>query len=596
MVATSVPTMLREAVRRHRDRPAQRVERGGSWFETSYEQLGRSVDGLTAALIASGVSPGDRVAIYARNCPEWTQVDLAVLSAGAVTVSVYTTSPPSQISHVLNDSGARMLFVGSRSDLATVSEVWADCPALQEVVVMSGAWGDAHPQCVGLQEFVARASGDPGTAAEADRRIAALTSSSLATLIYSPGTTGVSKGVMLTHGNILSQVAAIDRLFTLEPGDRSVCFLPLAHAYERVWSFMVVHFGIEHTYVADPHDIVRILHLVRPHAFVSTPRLYHKIHDRVRARAEASSVGAKGYDWAVQVGCEFHRRLDAGERVPVPLRTRHLVAERMVLAAVRDAVGGPKRVLSCGGSVLNPATSELFFAAGVPIYHGYGQIETTAMTTCNRPGGHTFDTVGRAVPGCQVRIAANGEILVRGSNVMAGDYNRPEETAAVMDGDWFHTGDMGQFTRTGELVVTDRLADVIVTAHGTVVAPLPLESALTAHPFVERAIVLGEGRQFLTALIQPSFGPLEEYARRRGLAFASRRELLDHPRVRNVYAGLVAQAGAGLEQQARLQDFRLLDEELTQRRGDLSATEGIRRAVVEFRFEEAISSMYAASA
>lgn len=591
MQHTHVPGMLREAVRRHGPRTAQVIDRDGERHTTSYEELGRAVQRLAWALVAAGVEPGDRVATCARNIPEWTVTDLAVLSAGAVTVSVYTTSTSTQVRQVLVDSGARLLFVGGQAELATVLPVWHECPSLETVVVLDGSRGPGGPRCITEADLLERCPTE-GQDGALEARSTGLHRDSLATLIYTPGTTGEPKGVMLTHGNVLSQIEAIAERFELQAGDRSMCFLPLAHAYERFWSFMVLHFGMENHYVPDPHRVGAVLRRDRPDAFVSTPRLYHKIQEAVEERAGALPGGRRTYEWAVSVGVAMHRARSQTGTVPLWLRSRWAAADRLVLHHVRDAVGGPKRLLSCGGSALRPSASELFLAAGVPIYHGYGQIETSAMTTCNVPADITFDTVGQPVLGCQVRVAANGEILVRGSNVMAGYYNRPAETAAAMDGGWFHTGDMGHFTRSGNLVVTDRLIDLIVTAHGTVVAPQPLESALMAHPFVARAVVLGEDRQYLAALIQPEFRALEDHAQRQGWRAGSRAELLAHPRIQGIFGRLVDDVGADLDQHVRLRAFRLLDEELTETRGDLTPTQGVRRAMVEFRYAHLIGEMY----
>ncbi len=594
MRAATLPDIVTRSVHTHTSRIAQRVDVAGEWHATSYEQLGQRITDLAGALIEAGLNPGDRIAICARNCPEWTLVDLGALHAGCVTVPIYTTSPLAQVRHVLNDSGARAVFVGSQQELATIAQVWGECPELELLVVLTGPPGTGQPRRLGLADLLARRQGRTHEA-EIEARTAAMRPDDVVTLIYTPGTTGVAKGVMLTHANILSQIEAIETNFSLAAGDRSVSVLPLAHAYERVWSYMLVHFGMENVYVPDPREVADTLRRVQPQAFVSTPRLYHKIHDAAQRRVMATSGGAGRFEWALRMGVQVQAARMAGKRPSPSLLAQHALADRMVFRHVRDAVGGPKRLLSCGGAPLNPRVSELFYAAGLPIYHGYGQIETTAMTTCNTPADHTFDTVGRPVPGCQVRIAANGEILVRGHNVMAGYYGQPQASAAALENGWFHTGDMGYLTSVGHLVVTDRLVDLIVTAHGTTVAPQPLESALMAHAFVERAVIVGENRQYLTALIQPAFAAVARHAERQGWRFGSRTDLLTHPRVLGIFTRLITEVGADLDAHVRLRDFRLLEEELTQTRGDLSPTEGVRRTAVEARFADLIETMYPAA-
>lgn len=583
---------LEASCRTHADLVALRVKRDGVWRETTYRDLWERSGRIAAALLARGLRPGDRVGIFAGNSPEWTLVDVACLRAGVVSVPLYPTSTAAQARHLLANSGVRLLVVGDPATLRRLLPVLPSCPDIGDLILIHGEPPPDRP--VHRLADVEAAPPDPEVLAELDRRAGAVHPDDLVTLIYTSGTTGTPRGVMLTHRNLVHQLRAIDSRFDLPRGTRNMSFLPLSHAYERTWTYVVLHRGLSNSSVTDPRSVAQALLDIRPTSFVAVPRLYEKVVAAAHTQA-ANDHAKRLLQWALHVGTQVQRRRIRGERIPAGLALQHALADAAVLRRIRHAVGGPKHVMAAGGAALRREVEEFFFAAGLVIYQGYGLTESAPMVSCNCPQAVRFGTVGTPVPGCEVRIApTTGEILVRGDNVMVGYWEDPAATAAALDGGWLHTGDIGHLDADGYLVVTDRLKDLIVTGQGKNIAPGPIEAAIMADPLVESALVIGEGRRYLTALIQPEFDTLEAHARRAGWPFRTREDLVGLPEVQDLYAGLVHALGLDRAHHERIQKIVVLDRELTMERGEITPTLKVRRARVEHAFRDEIESMYAA--
>ena len=591
-----LPALIEAAVRAHADRPALRVDRDGRRHVTTYAEMGHAVERAAAALVAHGVAPGDRVAIFAGNRPEWTMADLAILRAAAVTVTVYPTSTPEQVAFLLADSGAAAVICGGRAQVEVVAGLRGRLPDLRHVWCLD--------EDDDLAEFGAAPFADllrrPPAAddlAEITRRLDALGPDDLATIIYTSGTTGEPKGAMLTHGNLLAQLAAIRERFAIPPGDRNMSFLPLSHALERGWTLVMLDHGVENVSVPDPRTVADAMLQIRPQLFVSVPRLYEKVYAVAHEQA-GTGVRRRLFDAALRLGLDVERRRRRGERISAPMRAAHAAADRLVLHHVRDAVGGPKTVMASGGAPLRPEIGEFFLAAGLDVYEGYGLTETAPMISCNAPGANRIGSVGRPIPGCEVTIGAAGEILARGPNVFVGYWGRPDLTREVFVDGWFRTGDVGRIDEDGFLYVTDRLKDLIVTAQGKNVAPAPLETALMADPLVESAVVLGDDRKYLVALVQPDFAALGTYAAEQGWVPRVADARVPHgtlaalPQVLELYAERIAAVGHGRAHHEQIQKFRLLPDELTMDGGDLTPTMKVRRAQVATRYNGLVDDMY----
>jgi len=415
----------------------------------------------------------------------------------------------------------------------------------------------------------------------------------VATIIYTSGTTGQPKGVLLTHANFAHQSRSVAAHFDVGPGDRSLCFLPLAHVYERSWTAHLLASGACNYYLENPRDVVEALGRVRPNVMVSVPRLYEKVHETVIDRAaRASTVRRTLFNWSLDVGYRASERVRDGRALGPALAIRHRLADRLVLSKVREAVGGDKKFLSAGGAPLGKGVAEFFHAVGLLVCEGYGLTETSPMATCNTPAQYRFGSVGKPVPECEVRIGDNDEILLRGPNVMVGYHNRPEETAEALADGWFHTGDQGRFDDDGYLFITGRIKDLIITAGGKNVAPQQIEAAVRRDDLIDQVVAVGDRRKYIVALVVPAFEALEAWAAEHGVEARDREALVSHPEILALYRDRIGAQSKELAQYERIQRFALLSHELTLEAGELTPTLKVRRPVVVERYADLIEGLY----
>lgn len=590
MTQRHLAEIFRATVDRDGDHPAVFWKIGSSWHHLTYAQMLDQVNGVASGLIELGVAEGDRVALFSQNRPEWAIADMATLTIGAVTVPIYATNTADQVAYILNQSGAKLVFAGDDEQREIVASIADRCPSLEHVVVLAGTGDDGTVTFADL-----RKSGQVhDQASEIDARRRRYDTDHLASIIYTSGTTGEPKGVMLSHSNFAHQVDAIDTFFDVGPDDRSLCFLPLSHVYERAWSYFIFSQGAQNYYLSNPKAVVDYLPDVKPTAMVSVPRLYEKVYAGVMSNVEsASALRQRLFAWAIGVGGRFAVASESGDGPGLPLRISHGIADRLVLGKIRDVVGGPKNFFSAGGAPLSATIEEFFLAAGLLVCQGYGLTETSPMVTCNSPGKYRFGTVGHPVPGCDVRIGDDGEILVRGDNVMQGYYDNPEATADVLRDGWLHTGDIGRIDDDGFLVITDRIKDIIITSGGKNIAPQRIETAVGRDHFIEQIAAIGDRRRFISALIVPAFDVLEKWAAENDIEYASRAELVNHPDVLGLYRQRVDRQSDELAGYESVKAFTLLEREFSQDSKEITPTQKIRRRIVEQSFADEIDAMYA---
>ena len=585
--------MIRDSVRAHGAKAAMRFRDGGGWHSISYAELGEKVQAAAKALLESGIQEGDMVGIFARNAPEWAIADFGVLSAKAVSVPIYSTNTAKQAEYVASDAGLKLVFVGDQVQYDKVMSFKARTPQLQRVIAFDRRTKLSGDGSLHFDDFIRMGAASPRDA-EVEKRLESATSEDVATVIYTSGTTGDPKGAVLTHANFFHQFRAVDERFQVGTRDRSICFIPLSHTYERLWSYYVFRCGAENNYLADPKDVVTCMPEVRPTAMVSVPRLYEKICAAVLDRtSKASAVRRALFRWAMGVGREYQYRKKEKRPIGPLLALQHRVADSLVLSKIRDVVGGEKNFFSSGGAPLSKDVEEFFFAAGLLICQGYGLTETSPMLTCNAPGAFKFGTVGRPILGCEIRIAKSGEILARGGNVMKGYYKKPAETAATFEDGWFKTGDLGAIDEDGFLHITGRLKDLIITSQGKNVAPQNIEAMFGRDPYVEHVAILGDRRNYVSALVVPSFPTLEQYARENGIPFASREQLVRRPEIIAFYEGRIRGVNEGLAGYEQIKRFTLMPGEFTQDGGELTPTLKIKRRFVEQKYRAVIDAMYA---
>ena len=580
--------MMRERIAATPHNVAMRYRVGKEWHAITYRELGERIDAVASWLMRAGVARGDRVVIFADNSPWWSIADLAIMSVAAVPVPIYATDTAPQAIHIVRDAGARVAFVGSAEHYRALGLLRGSGGQLDKIVTFDDSVTLNGDDSCHFDALLGDT--DAKTLAERLERSAI---DDIATIIYTSGTTGEPKGVVLTYANLLSQFAAVDAFFRVTEQDRSLCFLPLSHAYERTWTFYVLLKGAQNYYLDDPKAVIETLREVRPTCMVSVPRLYEKIYATAHHRIDRAPAAKKAlFEWAVRTGGQVARARKAGERVGPLLATQFALADRIVLRKIRDIVGGPKNFFSSGGAALSAEIEEFFLAVGLLICQGYGLTETSPMATCNRPGDFKFGTVGKAIPGCEVRIAPDGEILLRGTNVTQGYFGRPKDTADAFEDGWFKTGDVGAIDADGFLRITDRKKDIIITSQGKNVAPSRIESAIGKDYYIDQVAAVGEGRSYLAALIVPHFEALEEWAREHGLTYDSAKTLVRDSRVHAFFAERIALQQAVLAKHEQVKRFALLSEHFSQGGGEITPTlKNIRRAIAQ-KYEQVINSIY----
>ena len=543
-------------------------------------------------LIACGVQPGECIGIFAENRPEWSLVDFAILAVGAVSVPIYATNTRQQAAYIVDDAEITLIFTGDQENQDKIQAILAGSPSVRRVVAFDDETAISGEKTQHFSQFLAL--GADKTVDEAlEARMAGAEASDLATIIYTSGTTGEPKGVMLTHANIYHQFIAMQGQFNVGPGDRSLCFLPLSHVYERAWSCYVFKCGAENNYLANPKEVIAAMAEVQPTVMVSVPRLYEKIYAAAwHGIDHGSGLKKKLFHWSIGVGRRYqYTRKEKGSAGGL-LAVQHKLADKLVLSKVRAIVGGPKNFFSAGGAPLSQAIEEFFFATGLLVCQGYGLTETSPMVTFNTPKQFKFGTVGKPIPGCEVQIAENGEILVKSPSLTQGYYHKQEATAESFRDGWFHTGDVGEFDEEGFLRITDRIKDLIITSGGKNIAPQKIETVYAKDHYIEQFKAIGDRRKFVSALVVPNFDALEAYAAQAGIAYGSRQELVTNEAVHAFYEQRIASRADELANYEQVKAFTLLAEPFTQETGELTPTQKIRRKFVAEKYAAEIEAMY----
>jgi long-chain acyl-CoA synthetase len=594
MPIETVCAMFYESVDRFDKREHLRYRAGEGWRGVSSRELRTAVEETSMGLCTLGVARGERVAILSENRPEWAIADLATLCAGAADVPVYATLLPAQVAYILKDSGVRVAFVSTPALAAKIAEVRSQVPHLEHVVRFAP---DPLPHTISLDEL--RARGREALARDGDavrRRAAAVGGDDLATLIYTSGTTGEPKGVMLTHTNLVSNVLGAQKAIpSVGADDVALSFLPLSHSFERTAGYyFMLHVGAAIAYAESVEKVPENMQEVRPTLMCSVPRLYEKMYARVNEKVAADPPLRQSiFRWAMGVGGEAFRHRVARTEPGAGLKLRLALADRLVFSKIKARTGGRLRLFVSGGAPLAREIAEFFGAAGLLVCEGYGLTETSPVITCNRPDRLKPGTVGLPLEGIEVRIAEDGEILTRGPHVMKGYYNRPEATAETIDASgWLHTGDIGHLDPDGFLVITDRKKDLIVTSGGKNIAPQPIENRLKTNRFFAEVVMIGDKRNFPSALVVPNFEALEAWARGRGLPVGDRAALVARPEVEAHYLSLVGELTLDLAQYEKIKKVAVLATEFSQETGELTPTLKVKRRVIAERYRDVIDRLY----
>lgn len=552
------------------------------WTSISTREFYKNVTGMARALRRWGLNEGDRLAILSENRPEWTITDFASLLLGVVVVPIYSTLTAPQTAYILADSGARVVVASTQHQLDKVLSI-KDQTAVERVVVMDPVnTAYAEPMQRLMQE--GRSEHDP----DLEARARAISEDDLASIVYTSGTTGTSKGVRLSHGNLTSNVLNSLTGFDIGEDEISVSFLPLSHVTARHVDFALLHRGVTLAYCPFIDQLPQTLLEVEPTIFVAVPRVYEKIHGQVELKAGRFPKRAI-YRWALTVGSAHRPKVLAGKK---PTALSWKLADKLVYSQVRARLGGKVRIFVSGGAPLGRDLASWYASIGIRIHEGYGLTETSPVIAINTPQAHKIGTVGRPLVNVEVRIADDSEILVRGPSVFRGYWNRSEETdKAFLDG-WFKTGDIGNLDEDGFLSVTDRKKDLLKTSGGKFIAPQPIENSIKLNSLIGTAVVLGDRRKFASVIISPHFPLLEEWARSNHVSFSSREELIADPKVQFLYEGIVAEVNRGLARYETLKKILLVPDEFTASDGTLTPTFKLRRKAIEERYRKEIDDLY----
>jgi long-chain acyl-CoA synthetase len=572
---------------------AQMFRRNDRWETISSSEMLRRVAGLSTAFVELGAKPGDRIGLFAPNRPEWHTADFAITGAGGVTVPVYFNESPDRMTYILNHCEAKVVFVAGAAQLQKLLSCRAQLPALEQIIVASVDPPTLPSECLAYETLIASSGG--ADIASYRMRASQVLPGQLSSLIYTSGTTGVPKGVMLTHTNFCSNVVDSIGEFSFNPKtDLAVSFLPLAHVYGRMIDYTYLFRGIAVAYVDVIENLSQSLLELHPTVLAAVPRVFEKIYARVMEQG-SKNTGIKRalFEWALRVAvaaapwrCRLH---DAN----LATKLQWAIADKLVYSKIRTGTGGNLRAVFSGGAPLSKDLTEFFWAIGVPIYQGYGLTETSPVLTSNYPQNRPGSS-GKPIANVEIRIARDGEILAKGPCVMQGYYKSPESTREVLTDDgWFHTGDIGYLDQDNYLFITDRKKDLIKTAAGKFVAPQPIENALKTSPYILNAMVVGDQRKFIVALIVVNAITVSSRAASEGITFASNAELAGHPWVRSLVDAEVKRLTAHLAQYETVKRFALLAEDFTYDNGALTFTMKLKRRVVEQNYQSVIDQLYA---
>jgi long-chain acyl-CoA synthetase len=597
MAEDTLARMFWSRIERGGDRPAQQFKRNGTWVTLSSREVGRIVRELALGLIALGREKGDRIALLSASRAEWVQADFAIFSAGCVTVPIYPSYPPDLAAYIVNDSEAKTLIVEDAAQLAKALEAREHMPKLEQIIVMGGYEASEPPKTVmtwqALQRL-GRESEEAHKSTLADR-VQSTQPEDIATLVYTSGTTGPPKGVVQTHGNHMSAMRSSAEATPVEPGWTHLLFLPLAHSFARMESFLGIYNGLTTAFAENLDKVGDNLKEVRPHFICSVPRVFEKVYAKILAGVEAGPPAKrKIFYWAIGVGREVSRHQQRGQPLPPALAIKRALAHKLVFSKLHAALGGRLKWAVSGGAPLSREIAEFFHAAGILLLEGYGLTETCPVLTFNNPTKFKFGSVGRPLPGVEVKIAADGEILARGGNVATrGYFRQPQATSEVFEPTgWFHTGDIGRLDEDGFLFITDRKKDLIVTAGGMNIAPQNIENLLKSDPFVSQVMVYGDRRPYPVALITVNPEELGKFARELGILTTDPGVVTKHPKVTERVARIVEEKNSQLQSYAKIKKFAVLPADFTQEGGELTPTLKVKRKVVSEKYRQAIEELY----
>jgi long-chain acyl-CoA synthetase len=592
----NVINMFLERASRYGSREVFRFTKGDSriYESISWEDLVIETQKASQALISLGVERGENVGIFSENRPEWMISDLGIIGTRSVVVPFYATSSKQQLKYIVDETRMKLIFAGNQEQFEKALWLFENTETLKKVIVFDPVIGLDDDRCISWQKFM-KLDDEKLFASELNQRILEIQPEDLITIIYTSGTTGESKGAMLTHATFMHTFKIHDERLDVRDSDVSVCFLPLSHVFERSWTYYIIHCGATNVFIDNPREIIKQLPVIKPTVMCTVPRFFEKTYEGIQSELlKWSAIKKNIFNWSVKTGIKYSEYLSKDKNPPFGLIIKQSIADKLVLKKLRNIFGGNIRFMPCAGAAINPFLLRFFHGAGIFINYGYGATETSATVSCFRSDRYDFDTCGTIMPGFEVKISNEGEILIKGENVFKGYYNKPEETGKTLLDGWYYSGDQGYITSNGDLIMTDRIKDLIKTSVGKYVSPQKIELALGQDPFIEQVIAIGDNRKYITALIVPSFAWLKKEAEKMGLNSPDNSELVVRKEIIDFYAGRISLIQEEFTSYEKVVRFKLLPEPFSIQNGMLTNTLKVRRNKLIEEFKNDIEKMYLA--
>ena len=596
MSYTTISQMFDYATTQNLTKVLYYYKKGENWVGLTGLDIRNTVMDLAFGLRAIGVESGQNVAILSNNSPRWAMSDYGVICSGAATVSIYPTLIPSQIEYILNDSESTLIFLENQEQYEKIKSIWSNCPKLKNIIILDDSDTADAENVYTFNSFLEKGSAfSTSSDLTFDSLVNTAKPSDLLTLIYTSGTTGNPKGVMLSHENLISNMEGIGKLINFERDDVFLSFLPLSHVFERMGGHFTAFSRACTVYYAEGIEQVPAnLQEAKPTVVLSVPRLYEKMHARIiEGLKSAPAARQKIFWWAIDVGRNYSMLSIVGEKIPFLLGIKHKIADKLVYSKVRERMGGRLKFFVSGGAPLSQEIGEFFAAAGITILEGYGLTETSPVLSSNSPEALRYGSVGKPLFNVEIKIADDGEIIAKGPSIMKGYYNNDEATKESIDEDgWFYTGDIGEFDGDGFLKITDRKKNILVTSGGKNVAPAPMENVMVASPYIEQVVVIGDKRNFISALIVPAFEAVESYLAEHEKEVTSHAAIIEHSDVIALIGREVNNAMESFSKYERVKRFALLPRLLTLEKGELTPTLKVVRRIVLSNFDEYVENLY----
>ncbi|GLP97788.1 AMP-dependent synthetase/ligase [Paraferrimonas sedimenticola] len=596
MSSAHILIQLRHAIANRGEQTALRCRLEGQWQDMTWQAFDQQIQAISRGLLALKVAHQDKVGIMAGNSGRWISADIGIMSIGAVTVPIYPGSSDDQVAHIVKDAEIDCLIVAGEQEFAQ-GHALLESGQIRHLIRLDQDTVTSNDQSeLGFAQLLKLGSSDAAQAL-AKARLNALKGDDLFTLIYTSGTTGEPKGVMLDYDNMHASFTIHDDFISVDENDESLAFLPLSHVFERAWSLYCLRRGATVAFLNDPRLVVQALSEIKPTLLASVPRLFEKIHAGVFHKLEsASATKRRLFGWATRVADKALEYQLQSKSLPAGLALQHKLADKLVLSKLRGLLGGRIRFMPCGGAKLDATVVRFFHSLGLNVICGYGMTETSATVAAFAQPLKDFGSCGKPLPGLEIRLGADNEIQVKGATVMRGYYNRPEATDESFDGEWLKTGDAGEINEAGELVIVERIKELMKTSNGKYVAPQRVEGAISQDHFIEQVAIIADGHHFVSALVVPSFEALEEYAKAQQIRFESLAQLLDHDRIKALLAERIAECQQHLAPYERVKQYRLLAREFSAELGELTPTMKLKRRVINQNYREQIAAMYRSKA